>query len=353
MGRQFGARARQRFRHFAQDMRAALMRLRKRRFHDLFGDTGDLDVHLQRGNALARPGDLEIHVAQMILVTQNVGQDGKLLALQDQAHRDAADRPLDRHARVHKAERATAHRRHRRRAVRLRNVAGDADGVGKFFLRRQHCVQRAPGELAVADIAAARRAKAANLAHRIGWEVIVQHEMLIAEPCQPIDHLLGILGAQRRGRDGLRLAAGEQRRTMRAGQEMDLGFDRADLRRGAPVDASAIAQDRAAHDFGLQLLDQLLCGHLFLRGAVGHCRLGLAASCVQHVGAVGLECGLVSGGNIVADQRLQLGLHRSRVIGNRKFPRLLRCLLRQRDDRADHLLRRLVRKHHRAEHDIL
>ncbi len=47
----------------------------KRHPHDLFGDAGDLDVHLQRGDALIGAGDLEVHVAEMILVAENVGQN--------------------------------------------------------------------------------------------------------------------------------------------------------------------------------------------------------------------------------------------------------------------------------------
>src|SRR5215475_777447 len=42
--------------------------------HDLRRDAFDLDVHLQRRDAILRTGDLEIHVAEMILVAQDVGQ---------------------------------------------------------------------------------------------------------------------------------------------------------------------------------------------------------------------------------------------------------------------------------------
>src|SRR6185312_7516257 len=59
-------RAGQRFRHFAEDVQAAVARLSQRYLHDLFGDRGDLDVHLQCGDALLGAGDLEVHVAEMI-----------------------------------------------------------------------------------------------------------------------------------------------------------------------------------------------------------------------------------------------------------------------------------------------
>ncbi len=43
-------------------------------------DVRDLDVHLQRGDALARAGNLEVHVAVVVFGTGDVGQDGVLVA---------------------------------------------------------------------------------------------------------------------------------------------------------------------------------------------------------------------------------------------------------------------------------
>ena len=60
--------------------------------HDLLRDAGDLDVHLQRGDALAGAGDLEVHVAEVVLGALDVGEDDVVVALLDEAHGDAADR---------------------------------------------------------------------------------------------------------------------------------------------------------------------------------------------------------------------------------------------------------------------
>src|SRR5690606_33198073 len=87
--------------HFLEDVQAALLRLRQRDLHDLFGDALDLDVHLQRRNTLLGAGDLEVHVAQVVLITEDVGQHDVVVAFFHQAHGDARDRRLDRHARVH------------------------------------------------------------------------------------------------------------------------------------------------------------------------------------------------------------------------------------------------------------
>ena len=57
------------------------MRLAERDLHDLLGDAGDLDVHLQRGDAVLGAGHLEVHVAEVVLVAQDVGQHGEVACL--------------------------------------------------------------------------------------------------------------------------------------------------------------------------------------------------------------------------------------------------------------------------------
>src|SRR6185312_7776611 len=56
------ARAAEALGHLAQDVQAAVLGLAQRHPHDLLVDRGDLDVHLQRGDAALGAGDLEVHV---------------------------------------------------------------------------------------------------------------------------------------------------------------------------------------------------------------------------------------------------------------------------------------------------
>src|SRR6185369_2944379 len=62
----------QRLGHLAEDVQAAALGLVERDLHDLRGDGRDLDVHLQGGDALVGAGHLEVHVAQVILVAENI-----------------------------------------------------------------------------------------------------------------------------------------------------------------------------------------------------------------------------------------------------------------------------------------
>ena len=162
---------------------------------------------------------------------------------------------LERHAGIHQRERGAAHRRHRRRAVGFGDLGHHADGVGELLLRRQHRTDRAPGELAVADLAPAGRADAAGLADRERREVVVQHERFLVGPLQGVDPLLVLAGAERGDHDRLRLAAGEQRRAVGARQEADFGDDRAHGDQVAAVDALAGVEDVPAHDLGFELLE--------------------------------------------------------------------------------------------------
>ena len=160
----------------------------------------DLRVELQRGDELRRAGDLEVHVAERVFGTEDVGE-GRVLALgEHEAHRDAGDRRLDRHARVHQRQRRAAHRRHRRGAVRREHVGDDAQRVRPLELRRQHRHERPLGERAVTDLAALRRTDPAGLAGGERREVVVVHVALAVVERDRVEHLLHARHAERRDR---------------------------------------------------------------------------------------------------------------------------------------------------------
>jgi hypothetical protein len=103
--------------HDLEDRQAGGAGLLQRGGQHVARDAVELGVELQRGDELRRAGDLEVHVAERVLGAQDVGERGVLAALVDQAHGDAGDRRLERHAGVEQRHRARADRAHRRRAV--------------------------------------------------------------------------------------------------------------------------------------------------------------------------------------------------------------------------------------------
>ena len=82
--------------HHVEDRQARVAGLGQRRGEDLGRDAVELGVELQRGDELPGAGDLEVHVAEGVLGTEDVGQRDVLrLAVDlagDEAHRDAGDR---------------------------------------------------------------------------------------------------------------------------------------------------------------------------------------------------------------------------------------------------------------------
>ncbi len=85
----------------------------------------------------------------------------------------------------------------------------------------------------------------------------MQHEVFAVFAFQGVDHLLVLAGSERRHRQGLGLAAGEQCRAVGPRQNADLRCDGPDRARVAAINAVAAAHNRAAHNLFLQVLENL------------------------------------------------------------------------------------------------
>ena len=137
----------------------------------------------------------------------------------------------------------------------LGDLRHDADGVGEALAVGQNGADRAPGKLAVADLAPARRADASRFADRVGREVVVQHEGFFVGALERIDVLLVFARAERGDGERLGLAPGEERAAVGAGQNADLAHDGPHRDEIAPVDARLAVEDARADDFLLGLLE--------------------------------------------------------------------------------------------------
>ena len=355
---QLVARRAHRFLHLAQDVHAALARLRQRHLHDFLGDALDLDVHLQRGHAGFGARHLEVHIAEVILVTEDVGQHRELAAVLDQAHRHAGHVRLDRHARIHQRQAAAADRGHRRGAIGLGDLGDHAQRVAELLLGRQHRDQRALGQTAVADLAPLGRADAARFAGGERRHVVVEHEAVAELAHQRVDDLLVLLGAEGGGDQRLGLAAREQRRAVGARQHALADRNRPHGTGVAAVDARLAVEDLAAHDLRLQVeqdaVDHVVVGLGPAGGHVlGDLRPHLGVDRVDLLGARLLAADLVGGlhaglgpAEDLADQRLVL---RRRL----PVPRRLAGLAHQVMDGVDRGLHLLVAVDHRAQHHVL
>src|SRR5690606_6580758 len=283
--------------HFPEDVEPPFPRLLECLGHDLARDALDLDVHLQRGHAVFGPGDLEIHVTEMVLVAEDVRQHDVVVAFLDQAHRNSGHGLLDRHARVHQREARAAYRRHRARAVRFGDFRYDADDVGEHVHVRHHRFDAPAREAAMPDLAPLRRADEARLANAVRREVVVQHERLAALALERVHDLRVAARAERRHDERLRLAAGEERRAVRPRQDTDLDRYRPNCAGVAPVDSRLAPQDPPADDL---LLEPLELG-LDLRRRVAR-RLGIR----ERGEALLLELGDAVAPRLLLDDRVRL-----------------------------------------------
>src|SRR5438094_2755923 len=85
-------RPRQDGQHLVEHEEARFASLLERLRKYLVGQALDLDIHLQRSDAVAGAGDLEVHVAEVVFDSLNVCEHSMLAFACDQAHGDAGHR---------------------------------------------------------------------------------------------------------------------------------------------------------------------------------------------------------------------------------------------------------------------
>ena len=205
-----------------------------------------------------RTRDLEVHVAEMILVTEDVRQDDRSLAVRDEAHRDTRNRCLQRHTSIEQREGRATDRSHRRRTVRLEGLGHHADRVREVVVVRQHGRNRSLGQRAMPHLTPSRTAERPRLAHREGREVVVEHEVLLPASTHAVDRLLVEATTERRRHDGLGLAAGEERNAVGPGVRTNLTGDLPDLVAASAVDALACGHHAFAHQLTTEIVKDIL-----------------------------------------------------------------------------------------------
>ena len=114
VGLQFGAGLVDGLHHLAQDVLSAGLGLHERLLQNLVRESVALDIHLCGSQSVYGTCSLEVHVAQVVLIAQDVAQHGVLVlsGVLDKAHGDAAHSVLDGHTSVHQSQTACAGRCH-------------------------------------------------------------------------------------------------------------------------------------------------------------------------------------------------------------------------------------------------
>ncbi len=245
-------------RHLPEDVNTTSASLLQCLEHEIAAQALDLDVHLNGRDPIRGSTDLEVHVAEVVLVTQDIRKHRVTRAIGDETHGDARHRLLDGHACVHHRHAAATHRGHRRRAVALHRLAHDANRVREVVVVGDDAHQRSLGQGTVTDLATGRPAQELRLTRAVRREVVMQEEALVIFAVQAVDLLLVTSGAERRRRDGLGLAALKERTSVGTQKHACVRRDGADLVGFSPIDALLLGQNIAANHSGFARAELVL-----------------------------------------------------------------------------------------------
>ncbi len=236
-----------------QDVLTAGLGLHEGLFENLEGQSVALDVHLCGGETVFCARRLEVHVAQMVLISEDIGEDGVLVfaRILDQSHRNARHRLLHWHAGIHQSQCSCAHCGHRRGAVRLQNLAHQPHRIGEVL--RYLTLQCAPGQVTMAYLAASYAALCLSLAGAERREVVVKEEALVGLVEHIVDQFLVELRAKSASTEALCLSTGEYCGAVRHGKRRDLAPDGAYIGGLAAVQSHALVQDAAPHGVALHV----------------------------------------------------------------------------------------------------
>ena len=221
----------------------------------------ELGVELQSGDELGSTGNLEVHIAEGVFGAENIGQGLEdVLAVNiagHEAHGDARNRGLQRHACGEQRQRGRAHGTHGGGTVGTNGFGDLTDGVRELFAVRQHRHESLLRQRTVADFAALRGADAAGFTGGVRRHLIVVHVTLGLRTGQCVDLLFHLEHVQGGDAQNLGFATLEQCGAVHARHDVHFGGQGADVTQATAVDAVVLGQDAAAHDLALQLLERV------------------------------------------------------------------------------------------------
>ena len=163
--------------HFGKNELSTLVCLIDCGVHNLFGNALDFDIHLDSGNTLCGARNLEVHIAEEVFKSLNIGKHLEVarFLIFDKTHSNARNRRFDGNAGVHKRHCRTAHGSHGRRAVWRKNVVNHSYCIGEAVLVGKHGNKRALCKCAVTDFASAGGTQCLSLARAVAGEVVLMH----------------------------------------------------------------------------------------------------------------------------------------------------------------------------------
>src|SRR5574344_122085 len=164
---------------FTKDMFTTSLRLHKSLFKNIETESVTLDIHLRSCKTVFRTCGLEVHISQVVFITQNISINSILVfaRLLDKSHCDTAYRFLHRNTGIHQSQCTSTYRSHRRRTVALKDFTHQTYCIRIIF--RYLILQCAPCQMTMTNLTTAYTALSLSLACTERREVVVQHETLV------------------------------------------------------------------------------------------------------------------------------------------------------------------------------
>ncbi len=283
-----------------EDVQTSVASLVKGFFEDFVAETVALDVHLGSCDTVDGTCHLEVHIAEVVFVAEDVAEDGVFGAfgVGDKTHGDTADGLFHLNTCVEQSECTGANGSHGGRTVTFEDIAHDTANVGEII--GEHTLEGAVCEVSVAYFATSYTTLCLGLACREGREVVVKKEAFATLVEHVVKNLLVEFGTEGNGGEALCLTTGEDCRSVRSGNIVDLAPDGADFGGLAAIETHTFIEDAAAHGFFFNVVVVALYkGCFFVAYVFGKSVDVFLADCVEAVltpvlvGATGL-CDSVS-----------------------------------------------------------
>ena len=246
MGRHGVAGLVERLEHLLEDVQTGRAGLIDGLTDGLHGQTGDLHVHLQGGDALLGAGHLEVHVAEEVLdalmsVSTRTSLPSRIKPMAAPATGAAIGTPASISARVLPQTEPMEVE-----PLELSTQTPRAPRKGTIPWR-QHGDQGPLSQSAVADLAATGGAHRPGFTHRVGEVVVVQVVLLVGRV--EVVHLLGIRRVPRVAVEStwVRPRWNTPEPCTRLGSTPAAALDRTHLIEAAAIDALAVFDDLGAH----------------------------------------------------------------------------------------------------------
>ena len=224
---------------------------------DFFVDALDLDIHLDCGDAFRRTCDFEVHIAEEVFKTLDVGEHCDFVALfvLDKSHCDTCDGCFDGNACVHKCERAAANGRLRSRTVGAQNVGYRADCVGELLFGRKHGFESAFCKCAVSDFTTTGALESLCFACGVTGHVVLMHVSLVVIVVKTFELLSFAYRAESASGESLSLSSCEHCATVNAREHTHFAPDRTNFGELSAVGTHAAFENLCTHFFFLEIVE--------------------------------------------------------------------------------------------------